>query len=73
MSDYPALCAFCQTLTPSRAALEAHLEAANHAADPAYPLFYARRRVDVAQEWVEIAQAALDAAHDNLARLEVSA
>lgn len=66
MSDYPALCAFCKTLTPSAAALEAHLEAANHASDPAYALFYARRRVD-------IAQAALDAAHDNLARLEVSA
>lgn len=54
MSDYPTRCAFCGHLTPSGDALEQHLIDADHASDPTYPVFYARRRLDRARESLEL-------------------
>lgn len=65
--DYPVRCSKCGDVTLD---IEQHLIDARHWEDPDYPLHLARVRVDHAQEVLEIAQAALDDAHDNLARLE---
>lgn len=67
---YPARCGKCGHLAVSEEALDDHFDKANHPADPDYPLYAARVRVELAEESLALSEAALAEARANLARIE---
>lgn len=66
------VCGKCAYVAESDEALDAHFDEADHPADPDFPVFMARRNVDMLRDELDATAVRLASAELVLARIEIS-